>query len=108
MLWDELVVSANQPIGIFNPIMLEDVLVSLIFYQKFFIKFLKYFIINICLDCNCNKTGTVSLLNDCNKITGQCICKRHATGIKCDQCADGFYNMQSNNHVGCQRICFSL
>uniref|UniRef100_A0A915EU80 Laminin subunit alpha n=1 Tax=Ditylenchus dipsaci TaxID=166011 RepID=A0A915EU80_9BILA len=55
-----------------------------------------------CVDCNCNKTGTLSLLNSCDQVSGQCTCKRYVAGQKCDLCADGFYNMQANSQVGCQ------
>ncbi|KAI1731321.1 laminin EGF domain-containing protein [Ditylenchus destructor] len=55
-----------------------------------------------CVDCNCNKTGTLSLLNSCDQHSGQCTCKRHVSGQKCDLCADGFFNMRSDSQIGCQ------
>ncbi|KAI6235067.1 Laminin alpha [Aphelenchoides besseyi] len=54
-----------------------------------------------CIDCNCNMTGTVSLLNLCDQNTGQCMCKRFVSGEKCDQCAEGFYQMQGHLQHGC-------
>ena len=47
-------------------------------------------------------TGVISLQNACEQSTGQCDCKRYVSGKKCDQCADGFFNMEVNNHIGCE------
>uniref|UniRef100_A0A7E4ULG0 Laminin subunit alpha-1 n=1 Tax=Panagrellus redivivus TaxID=6233 RepID=A0A7E4ULG0_PANRE len=55
-----------------------------------------------CIDCACNATGTVSLLNSCDQASGQCACKRFVAGQKCDQCADGFFQMNPHSHVGCE------
>ncbi|KAH0615390.1 hypothetical protein JD844_004575 [Phrynosoma platyrhinos] len=50
---------------------------------------------NICLDCNCNRIGSVA--NRCNE-TGYCDCKDFVTGPKCDECMSGYYWRQ-----GCLR-----
>lgn len=63
--------------------------------------FLNYFCF---LDCKCNNAGTVSLLNDCDQLTGQCLCKFYVLGVKCDRCLEGFYNLSSENSVGCQGV----
>ncbi|KAH7701646.1 laminin alpha [Aphelenchoides avenae] len=55
-----------------------------------------------CIDCACNMTGTISLLNSCDQQSGQCACKRHVGGRKCDECAPGFYQMEGHNELGCQ------
>ncbi|KAL3115246.1 hypothetical protein niasHT_010876 [Heterodera trifolii] len=55
-----------------------------------------------CVDCNCNMTGTLSLFNSCDQLTGQCQCKRFVAGQKCDLCADGFYNIRADSHIGCE------
>ncbi|VDK83052.1 unnamed protein product, partial [Cylicostephanus goldi] len=34
--------------------------------------------------------------------SGQCVCKRNAGGRQCDKCADGFYNLQGYNQLGCE------
>lgn len=43
-----------------------------------------------CEDCRCNSFGSVSL--QCNS-SGQCPCQANATGLKCTQCASGFYGL---------------
>lgn len=45
---------------------------------------------SIFIGCNCNITGTVSLLDLCDQQSGQCLCKRFVGGQKCDQCAGKF------------------
>ena len=37
----------------------------------------------------------------CDSGTGQCQCKPHATGLKCDQCQDGYYNLGGDAENGC-------
>ncbi|KAJ7402273.1 hypothetical protein BTVI_87954 [Pitangus sulphuratus] len=34
-------------------------------------------------------------------IGGQCNCKRHVSGRQCNQCQEGFYNLQQSNPDGC-------
>lgn len=51
-----------------------------------------------CKPCRCDPTGTESsgegpLL--CDQITGQCQCKPNVTGINCDQCKPGYFNIDS-------------
>ena len=38
--------------------------------------------------CSCN--ATLSVMSECSS-DGECQCKPNAVGIKCDQCADGYY-----------------
>ncbi|PAV91610.1 hypothetical protein WR25_08453 isoform F [Diploscapter pachys] len=63
---------------------------------------LQYYHTDGCVDCMCNLNGTISGLNICNQKSGQCVCKRYASGRKCDQCAEGYYNLQGYNQMGCQ------
>lgn len=53
------------------------------------------------LDCNCHAWGSVR--QDCEQMTGRCVCKHGVLGTKCDQCprarvltvhgcTDGMYN----------------
>uniref|UniRef100_A0A8R1I6V3 Laminin-like protein epi-1 n=2 Tax=Caenorhabditis japonica TaxID=281687 RepID=A0A8R1I6V3_CAEJA len=55
-----------------------------------------------CKSCDCNTNGTISSLNTCDLKTGQCMCKKNADGRRCDQCADGFYRLNSYNQLGCE------
>uniref|UniRef100_A0A914S9Z1 Laminin EGF-like domain-containing protein n=1 Tax=Parascaris equorum TaxID=6256 RepID=A0A914S9Z1_PAREQ len=54
-----------------------------------------------CISCNCNLPGTVSTLNVCDPLNGQCFCKRHVAGRRCERCADGFYELESHSQLGC-------
>ena len=57
---------------------------------------------NGCTSCNCSAAGTQpSLLDKCNKNTGQCDCKLNVEGTNCDQCKQGFYNLLQSNPQGC-------
>jgi len=42
-------------------------------------------------------TGTLSLSNDCDQLSGQCQCKRFVDGQKCDSCQEGFYNIRADS-----------
>ncbi|XP_077341211.1 usherin [Lithobates pipiens] len=57
---------------------------------------------DVCQPCNCNEEGTVNKSQDCEKVGGQCSCKVNVWGRQCDQCKDGFYNLQESNPDGCQ------
>ena len=37
--------------------------------------------------CGCNIYGAVR--DDCEQMTGRCLCKRQNMGLKCDRCPDG-------------------
>ncbi|XP_077987019.1 laminin subunit alpha-1-like [Glandiceps talaboti] len=53
-----------------------------------------------CTECDCHIIGTVYGQWQCNETHGQCECNVRATGLKCDQCDDGFYDI-SAGCVGC-------
>lgn len=53
-----------------------------------------------CSSCGCDEAGAVegSL---CNQTTGTCSCKLYVTGASCDQCLEGFLNLEASNPFGC-------
>ena len=38
-------------------------------------------------------------------IAGQCRCKGHVEGSRCDKCKPGFYGLSADNPQGCRRKC---
>ena len=54
-------------------------------------------------ECMCHGPGTISALNMCDPVSGQCACKPDSVGRMCDTCRDGFYGMTENNPFGCIR-----
>ncbi|XP_055085949.1 usherin [Periophthalmus magnuspinnatus] len=58
---------------------------------------------NGCFQCNCSEIGTMSPSAEgglsCDQHTGQCPCKPHVTGLSCDRCEFGFWNLSHAN--GC-------
>ncbi|XP_075451724.1 usherin isoform X2 [Ascaphus truei] len=57
--------------------------------------------IDVCKPCDCNEAGTIHRSLQCEKIGGQCNCKRHVFGRQCNQCKDGFYNLRQSHSEGC-------
>ena len=53
------------------------------------------------VDCVCDTAGTVAMTKMCNPADGQCVCKTHTTGRRCDQCGDGYYDLQDHSVFGC-------
>ncbi|XP_077998074.1 laminin subunit beta-1-like [Glandiceps talaboti] len=53
-----------------------------------------------CQACSCVLQGTVGN-QGCNKVTGQCVCKRLVTGRDCDECLDGYWGL-SDDPEGCK------
>lgn len=56
-----------------------------------------------CQPCYCNAYGTVA--EDygppvCDQVSGQCQCKAHVTGLKCDECEPGYWNLASGRVSG--------
>ncbi|XP_025748029.1 usherin [Callorhinus ursinus] len=56
---------------------------------------------DVCKPCDCDKVGTRNSGFLCDKIGGQCNCKRHVSGRQCNQCQNGFYNLQESDPDGC-------
>ncbi|XP_059055423.1 laminin subunit alpha [Achroia grisella] len=54
-----------------------------------------------CEKCSCNVSGTLGGLGVCETRSGQCTCKMHVGERQCDQCQNGFYQLESNNVFGC-------
>eukprot|EP00062_Callorhinchus_milii_P017129 gi/632969172/ref/XP_007900945.1/ PREDICTED: netrin-G2 [Callorhinchus milii] len=61
---------------------------------------------NVCIECNCNQLGAIH--DRCNE-TGACECKEGASGLKCEDCAAGYYwrqgcfpNICDNELMVCQ------
>ncbi|XP_074522167.1 usherin [Halichoeres trimaculatus] len=52
---------------------------------------------NGCERCNCSDRGIISNSTEgeprCNKDSGQCQCKPHITGVSCDRCEFGYWNL---------------
>ncbi|XP_078794464.1 laminin subunit beta-4 isoform X3 [Oryzias latipes] len=59
-----------------------------------------------CKECSCDHRGTMESRCPehspclCNPMTGQCPCRRGVEGDQCDQCEDGFWDL--NGWGGCQ------
>ena len=50
--------------------------------------------------CSCSKAG--SLREDCDTVTGQCMCKESTRTRDCSGCVPGTFNLQESNPSGCQ------
>ncbi|KAF6021666.1 LanB2 [Bugula neritina] len=60
-----------------------------------------------CKPCECNSFGTESdKLDVCELETGQCSCLPYVTGRQCDQCEDGYFNLESS--TGCEACLCNL
>ncbi|XP_042331708.1 LOW QUALITY PROTEIN: usherin [Sceloporus undulatus] len=57
--------------------------------------------LDVCKPCECNIAGTTNSSQLCDGIGGQCNCKRHVSGRQCNQCQEGFYNLQQSDPGGC-------
>ncbi|XP_030630773.1 LOW QUALITY PROTEIN: usherin [Chanos chanos] len=57
---------------------------------------------DVCKPCDCFAAGTVNSSLECEEIGGQCKCKRHVSGRRCNQCQHGFYKLHSSLAGGCQ------
>ncbi|XP_004376015.1 usherin [Trichechus manatus latirostris] len=57
--------------------------------------------IDVCKPCECDNVGTRNNSFICNQIGGQCNCKRHVSGRRCNHCQDGFYNLRESDPEGC-------
>ncbi|XP_068597953.1 usherin [Brachionichthys hirsutus] len=58
---------------------------------------------NGCIRCSCSDTGSISSsaggVPSCDQDTGQCQCKPHVTGLSCDRCEFGYWNL--SHPAGC-------
>ena len=59
--------------------------------------------------CDCDPTGS-QYDGECENrddatldlVAGRCICKTHVSGRRCDQCEEGYWNLQEDNPDGCE------
>ncbi|XP_018593226.2 laminin subunit beta-2 isoform X2 [Scleropages formosus] len=63
----------------------------------------------VCVPCNCDPDGSlnggVCDAHDnpaLGMIAGQCRCKNHVEGPRCDKCKSGFFGLSASNPYGCQ------
>ncbi|XP_016076620.1 PREDICTED: usherin [Miniopterus natalensis] len=57
--------------------------------------------VDVCKPCDCDPVGTRNGSLLCDRMGGQCDCKRRVSGRRCHQCHDGFYNLQEADPDGC-------
>lgn len=55
-----------------------------------------------CIPCECDPDGAVPGA-PCDPVTGQCMCKEHVQGERCDLCKPGFTGLTHTNPKGCHR-----
>ncbi|XP_055974528.1 laminin subunit beta-4 [Sorex fumeus] len=62
-----------------------------------------------CLPCECDPDGTISggicvSHSDpaLGTVAGQCLCKEHVEGAKCDRCKPHYYGLSATDSLGCQ------
>nr|NP_476618.1 LanB1, isoform A [Drosophila melanogaster]NP_723319.1 LanB1, isoform B [Drosophila melanogaster]P11046.4 RecName: Full=Laminin subunit beta-1; AltName: Full=Laminin B1 chain; Flags: Precursor [Drosophila melanogaster]AAF52563.1 LanB1, isoform A [Drosophila melanogaster]AAN10647.1 LanB1, isoform B [Drosophila melanogaster] len=63
----------------------------------------------VCQPCDCDPQGSsddgiCDSLNELEEgaVAGACHCKAFVTGRRCNQCKDGYWNLQSDNPEGCE------
>uniref|UniRef100_A0A8C3IVW1 Laminin subunit alpha 3 n=1 Tax=Chrysemys picta bellii TaxID=8478 RepID=A0A8C3IVW1_CHRPI len=55
-----------------------------------------------CTECQCDVTGTLSGVGECQQKNGDCHCKPDVCGGSCDTCEAGYYALENRNYFGCQ------
>lgn len=60
-----------------------------------------------CIPCECDPDGAVPGA-PCDPLTGQCVCKEHVQGERCDLCKPGFTGLTFANPQGCHRCDCSI
>ncbi|XP_059533348.1 usherin [Myotis daubentonii] len=55
-----------------------------------------------CQPCECDAAGTRNGSLLCDQMGGQCDCKQRASGRRCNQCQDGFFNLHELDPDGCR------
>ncbi|EMP38380.1 Laminin subunit alpha-3 [Chelonia mydas] len=53
-------------------------------------------------ECQCDVTGTLSGVGECQQKNGDCHCKPDVCGGSCDTCEAGYYALENRNYFGCQ------
>lgn len=54
-----------------------------------------------CDSCFCDRAGVASGLANCDERTGECTCKQHVTGSRCDTCKIGYFGLEEKREFGC-------
>ncbi|XP_012936274.1 uncharacterized protein LOC101856621 [Aplysia californica] len=54
-----------------------------------------------CQACNCNTSGTINQVTQCDSVTGLCPCKDNVEGKTCSTCKGGFFKLDTANAQGC-------
>ncbi|KAM8829789.1 laminin subunit beta-1 isoform 1-T3 [Synchiropus picturatus] len=64
---------------------------------------------SVCVACDCDPVGSLEggvcdshTDLDMGMIAGQCRCKAHVKGLRCDDCKEGYYGLSQNDPLGCQ------
>ncbi|XP_056188731.1 laminin subunit alpha-3 [Falco biarmicus] len=55
-----------------------------------------------CTACQCDVSGTLSGVGECQQENGHCYCKPNVCGDSCDTCEAGYYALENKNYFGCQ------
>uniref|UniRef100_A0A8U7MML4 Laminin subunit alpha 3 n=1 Tax=Corvus moneduloides TaxID=1196302 RepID=A0A8U7MML4_CORMO len=55
-----------------------------------------------CTACQCDVSGTLSGVGECQQENGHCYCKSNVCGDSCDTCEAGYYALEKKNYFGCQ------
>ncbi|KAG9484595.1 hypothetical protein GDO78_010137 [Eleutherodactylus coqui] len=58
-----------------------------------------------CQPCECNASGTINGSHSCHRNTGQCQCKPHVIGPRCDGCKLGFKQAASGGEICARCSC---
>ncbi|KAM5238832.1 usherin [Ctenodactylus gundi] len=67
---------------------------------NFGFKLLQSFNNDGCESCQCNPHGSVNKI--CDPFSGQCECKKEATGLRCDACRENFYGLDASGCTACE------
>ncbi|KAM9386689.1 laminin subunit alpha-3 [Phaethornis superciliosus] len=55
-----------------------------------------------CTACQCDMSGTLSGIGECQQENGHCYCKSNVCGDSCDTCEAGYYALENKNYFGCR------
>uniref|UniRef100_A0A8C3XYJ3 Laminin subunit alpha 3 n=1 Tax=Catharus ustulatus TaxID=91951 RepID=A0A8C3XYJ3_CATUS len=55
-----------------------------------------------CTACQCDVSGTLSGVGECQQENGNCYCKSNVCGDSCGTCEAGYYALENKNYFGCQ------
>ncbi|XP_075350602.1 laminin subunit alpha-3 [Mycteria americana] len=55
-----------------------------------------------CTACQCEVSGTLSGVGECQQENGHCYCKPNVCGDSCGTCEAGYYALENKNYFGCR------